>query len=441
MPYIANTDSQRKAMLQAVGAASVEELFADIPRRFRTHGLNIPAGISEMEALAEMKKLSARNTDLTCFMGGGFYDHFIPSAVDVITSRSEFYTAYTPYQPEASQGTLQAIFEYQSAICRLTGMEVSNASLYDGGTGIFEAVMMAVRLTGRNRIIVDECVNPIYREMLTCYTRGLHLEIITIDRDGVRTAHTEILKNINNQTAAVVTQNPNFFGTADDFSDIAEAVHSAGGLLITSVYPISLGILKSPGNMGADIVTGEGQSLGLPLSFGGPYLGFLATRKKHVRKMPGRLVGLSSDTKGRRAFVLTLQAREQHIRREKAASNICSNEALCALRAVIYLSLMGKDGLVDTAKHCAKKTEYLKSLIGHLPEVEVHDVPVFNEFVIDLPISADEVASRMMDKGFAAGLPLGRYYGNMKDSMLIAVTEKRSAEQIETFARTLEKIL
>ncbi len=443
MPFIANTDEQRRAMLATVGVSSLDDLFADIPPAYRLAGLNLPEGLSESEAYDRLHELSRRNAvQLVCFLGGGFYDHFIPAAVDAIASRSEFYTAYTPYQPEASQGTLQAIFEYQSAICRLTGMEVANASLYDGGTALYEAAMMALRITGRNKILLDSGVNPIYRNMLHGYTRNLSIEFSEIETAHGQSDRARIAAALDTETAAIILQNPNFFGAVDDFSDIVELAHARGCLALVSAYPIALGLLKCPGRMGADIVTGEGQSLGLPLSFGGPYLGFMATRRQHVRRMPGRLVGLTADRLGRRSFVLALQAREQHIRREKATSNICTNAALCALRAVTYLALLGKQGLAEVAALCARKAEYAKTRLGAIPGVAVKkSAPTFNEFTLELPRDAGEVVSRLIDKGFAAGFPLGRYYRGMENYLLVAVTEKRTREEIGRFAEALESVL
>jgi len=443
MSFIPHTDAERAEMLAAVGAQQVSDLFNDIPPSFRIKSLRMPEGLSESEVYERLHRLSHRNAhELTCFLGGGFYDHFIPAAVDALASRGEFYTAYTPYQPEASQGTLQTIFEYQSAICRLTRMEVANASMYDGGTALFEAAMMAIRATGRNRIVIDSGVSPIYRVMLQSYTRNLSIEFEEIavahgqcNRERLRAALTD-------QTAAVILQNPNFFGAVDDFTDISALAHERGCLVIASVYPVSLGLLKAPGDMGVDIVTGEGQSLGLPLSFGGPYLGFLATRLAYVRKMPGRLVGETVDRHGKRGYVLTLQAREQHIRREKATSNICSNEALCALRAVIYLSLLGKHGLREMAQICATKAEYAKRRLSAVPGVRVkRSAPTFNEFTLELPTDAAEVVARLVDKGIAAGFPLGRYYAGMENYLLVAITEKRTRAEIGVLAEALESVL
>ena len=430
-------------MLAEIGLTA-EELFADIPAALMCSSFDLPDGLSEQQVRNVLAELASKNyINLTCFLGGGFYDHFIPAAVYSIISRSEFYTAYTPYQPELSQGTLQAIYEYQSAICRLTEMEVANASLYDGGTAIYEAMMMALRITGRNKVIVDDSVNPIYRVMIQSYTRNLKIQLEqTHCVDGLAN-RSQILENIDDKTAAVILQNPNFFGCIDDFTDIADAAHEKGALLIVSCYPISLGILKTPGAMRADIVTGEGQSLGMPMSFGGPYLGFMATRRQYVRKMPGRIVGETKDGLGQRAYVLTLQTREQHIRRDKATSNICSNEALCALTALVYLSLLGKTGLKETAQLCADKASYAYKRLTAIPNVEPHFRArwFFNEFVLDLPCGAADVIAKLIEKGLAAGFPLSRYYEGMENSVLICVTEKRTKQEIGMLAEALEACL
>ena len=443
MPFIANTEKQRKEMLAEIGL-SMEQLFADIPAELRREQFNLPAALSEQQVRSVLAEVADKNyIKLTCFLGGGFYDHFIPSAVYSIMSRSEFYTSYTPYQPELSQGTLQAIYEYQSAICRLTEMEAANASLYDGGTAMYEAMMMALRITGRRKVVIDDSVNPIYRVMIHSYTKNLNIRFQqTHSSDGLAN-RSEIADSIDEETAAVILQNPNFFGCIDDFSDVAQLAHKKGALLIVSCYPVSLGILKTPGAMGADIVTGEGQSLGLPMSFGGPYLGFMAARKKDVRKMPGRIVGATKDKFGRRAYVLTLQAREQHIRRSKATSNICSNEALCALAAVVYLSLVGKEGLKETAQLCADKASYAYERLTAIKGVKPHFKAkwFFNEFVLDLPCAAADIIGKLIEKGFAAGFPLSRYYRDMDNSVLVCVTEKRTKQQIWMLAEALESVL
>ncbi len=443
MPFISNTPQQQKQMLAEIGL-SMDELFGDIPKELMAKSFELKEGLSEQQVRNQLTELASKNSiGLTCFLGGGFYDHFIPAVVQAIVSRSEFYTAYTPYQPELSQGTLQSIYEYQSAICRLTDMEAANASLYDGGTAIYEAIMMALRITKRNKVIIDNSVNPIYRVMVDTYTRNLKIELQQTENKEGLANREQILEKLDEETGAVILQNPNFFGCIDDFTDIAQAAHEKGALLILSCYPISLGILKTPGDMGADIVTGEGQSLGMPLCFGGPYIGFMASRKKFVRKMPGRIAGQTKDQNGKRAFVLTLQPREQHVRRAKATSNICSNEALCALSAIVYLSLLGKQGLKETAQCCADKASYAYQRLTKIPNVKPHFKTnwFFNEFVLDLPSEAPEVIARLIERGLAAGFPLSRYYKGMENSMLICVTEQRTKQEIGILAENLESVL
>ncbi|OIN96553.1 glycine dehydrogenase (aminomethyl-transferring) [Candidatus Desantisbacteria bacterium CG1_02_38_46] len=444
MTYIPNTDEDRKKMLQELELSSIDELFKNIPEGLRCKGLDIPEGKSELELRKYFSILAKKNsTGLACFLGGGFYDHFIPAALEEIVSRAEFYTPYTPYQPEISQGILQSMFEYQTAICNLTGMEVSNASLYDGGTALYEAMMMAIRITGRKKVVVCGGVNLIYKTMLYSYTKNLYLKMVEIPISEQGTvSRMEIKKELNEEVACVILQNPNFFGCMDDFTDISEIAHQKGILVVVSVYPISLGFLKTPGEMNADIATGEGQSLGIPLSFGGPYLGFMTTLMKYVRKMPGRIVGETTDRNGTRGYVLTLQAREQHIRRESATSNICSNEAWCALRAVIYLSLLGKEGLKEVANLCYKKANYMLNRLLQIPKVErKFSSPVFNEFVLKLPKNSGEIINALIEKGFVCGFPLERYYKDMDNCILVAVTEKRTKEEIGMLAEAIEAVI
>lgn len=443
MSYIATTPTQRREMLDVCGVGSIEELFRDIPEDLRPASFDLPRARSEFEIATFLKRLAGQNySHLVSFLGGGFYDHYIPAALEALVSRSEFYTAYTPYQPELSQGTLQAIYEYQSHICRLLEMDVVNASLYDGGTALYEACQMAISAVRRPKIVIDGGVNPIYRKMLYSYTANLSIEFSELparhgasDREAVREA-------VDERTAAVILQNPNFFGVIDNHADIVEQCHERGALVIESVYPTAMALLVPPGEIGADIAVGEGQPLGIPLSFGGPYLGFIAARKKLARKMPGRIAGRTVDNRGNDGFVLTLQAREQHIRREKATSNICTNEALCALRAHAYLSLLGTEGLKDVARLCVAKTRYAKARLGDIRGVEVLDEgPVFNEFALRLPMDAGELAGKMIDAGYAPGFPLGRYYPGMENCLLVAVTEKRSKCEIGMFAEALEEAL
>ncbi|BEQ15926.1 aminomethyl-transferring glycine dehydrogenase subunit GcvPA [Desulfoferula mesophila] len=439
MRFTPHTPEDRAAMLAALGLGSVEELFAVIPEPLRAKSWDLPAGMSEPEVSQYLAKLAGLNAqNLISFLGGGFYDHHIPAAVDALISRGEFYTAYTPYQAEMSQGILQSIFEYQSAICRLTGLDAANASLYDGGTALYEAAMMAVRKTRRKKLIVCTSVSPIYRIMLETYTVNLHLELVEADVSDP--AALEGL--LDNDTAGLILQNPDFFGVLHDYTPHFAAVHGIKGLGILGCNPIALAVAKTPAEMGADIAVGEGQPLGLPLSFGGPYLGFMAVSQALLRTMPGRIVGRTHDAQGRTGYCLTLQTREQHIRREKATSNICSNEALCALAAVIFLGLMGKKGLVELAELNMTQAAYARTRLTDIPGVEAVDQgPWFNEFRVRLPIDARVAVSRMIDKGIAAGFPLGRYYPEQANNLLVAVTEKRSKEEIGYLAEGLEAVL
>ncbi|MDD2899916.1 MAG: aminomethyl-transferring glycine dehydrogenase subunit GcvPA [Desulfuromonadaceae bacterium] len=441
--YCPHTPEEITEMLSVVGVASVEELFAPIPAELRATTFNLPAGMSEFETFSRMQAVAGENAQgINHFIGGGFYDHIIPSAIDHLAGRAEFYTAYTPYQPECSQGTLQALFEYQTAICRLTGLDVSNASLYDGGTACAEAAMMALRITGRNKIVVDGCVSPFSRQVLRTYLFNLAVEVIEIPPlDGLLNRN-ELASLLDDTVAAVLVQNPNFFGSIEDFTSLAAQVHSAGALLIGSVYPISLGVLKTPGEMGIDIAVGDGQSLGNPLSFGGPSFGFIAAAKKYIRNMPGRIVGETVDRNGKRGYVLTLQAREQHIKRHKATSNICSNQGLCALRGLIFLSSVGKEGLAELARLNRDKAEYAKAALSRIPGVTVLQSAVtFNEFTIRLPKNADGVVTSLLALGIAAGVPLGQYYEGSENCLVVTVTEKRSRKDIDLLAKELEVAL
>jgi glycine dehydrogenase subunit 1 len=444
MPYIANTDEDRREMLETIGCSSVEELWKAAGVDFPVPDLSdIPKGLSEYEVVRYLQGLANRNSfQLVNFLGSGYYDHAIPAVVSEVLGRSEFYTAYTPYQPEASQGTLQAMYEYQSSICRLTGLPVSNASLYDGGTALFEAMMMAVRVTRRRRAVISGAVSPIFREMIRCYSRNLDVELVEVPSGETDSAQSAILDAVTDDTACVLVQYPNVFGTVEEWTETVESIHEKKVLAVCSTYPVALALLKTPGEMGFDIVTGEGQSLGIPLSFGGPYLGFMAVTKKLVRKMPGRIVGRTVDSNDTPGFVLTLQAREQHIRRESATSNICSNESLCALAALAYMTCVGKEGLVDVAELCASKAVFARDAILAIDGVEaVGGEAFFNEFVVRLPGDASEIVGAMIDKGFAAGFPLGRYYSDRKDQLLVAVTEKRTREEIKAFANALEAVI
>lgn len=443
MPYIANTGSDQKEMLREIGCASFDEMWKMVGVDFPAPNLDLPEGRSEFEVTSMLRRLAAKNAyALVNFLGAGYYDHLIPAAVSEITGRSEFYTAYTPYQPEASQGTLQTIYEYQSMICRLTAMPVANASLYDGGTALFEAMMLAIRTSGKRRAVISEAVSPIFRRMIRCYGGNLDVEIVEVPAGVADSAPDKLLEAVTPETACVLVQYPNFFGTIEDFSLLSAAVHDRGALAVCSTYPVALALLTPPGEMGFDIVTGEGQSLGIPLSFGGPYLGFMAVGEKLMRKMPGRVVGRTADADGREGFVLTLQTREQHIRREHAMSNICSNENLCALSALAYLSCLGKQGFIDVASHAAANAVFARRELLKIDGVRpVGGEAFFNEFIVALPGDAAEIVGRLIDRGFAAGFPLGRYYPDRADQLLVAVTEKRTRDEIRNLANALEAVL
>ncbi|MEI7542573.1 MAG: aminomethyl-transferring glycine dehydrogenase subunit GcvPA [bacterium] len=438
--FTPHTPNEIKEMLSVVGLSNINELFADIPNELKPKAFNIPNGMTEYEALSALNLMAEKNkTDATIFIGGGYYDHFIPAAVDAISSRAEFYTAYTPYQPEASQGTLQAIFEYQTMMAKLSGLEVSNASLYDGGTALYEAIAMAIRTNNRSKVIIDKGVNPIYRNIVKTYVANQEIEIIEVDLKDIYTDREKIKAMFDESISAIVMQTPNYFGIIDDFSDIFKAAQEKGITKIAVFYPMSLGILKTPGEMDADIAVADGQSLGLPLSFGGPYLGIMAASKDYVRKMPGRIVGQTVDKNGTKCYVLTLQAREQHIRREKATSNICSNQALCALRAVVYLALLGKEGFRKAALVNFEKAEYLKSKLKNIAEVKEGNT--FNEFTVKLNCNAAEFAKKMLAKGFAAGIPASLYYPEKKNYLIIAATEKRTEKELDDFAAAFKSAL
>jgi glycine dehydrogenase subunit 1 len=442
LSYIPTTQDERVEMLKTIGAKSIDDLFEQIPQEARLkRNLRLPNGLAEQDVISLCEGIAGKNRnlgELICFLGAGVYDHFIPSVVDSIISRSEFYTAYTPYQPEASQGVLQSIFEYQSLVTALTGMEVSNASLYDGGTAVGEAVIMSASINNRSRVIVSKAVHPHYREVLSTYTSGLD---IRIDEVGYSEGITDVAKlreQLDDTVSCVVVQYPNFFGNIDPLQVIADAVHSTGALLIVSVDPISLGLLTPPGECGADIVIGEGQPLGVPPGFGGPFLGLFGCRKEHMWKMPGRVVGATTDLDGRTVYTLTLQTREQHIRREKATSNICSNEALIALAATVYLAAMGKNGLSQVAELCYHKAHYTeKQICEKAGYTLAWQAPFFKEFVVKCDKPVDEVNKKLLENGILGGLDLGKYYPELKNHMLIAVTEKRRKDEIDRLVELL----
>ncbi|KAB1442416.1 aminomethyl-transferring glycine dehydrogenase subunit GcvPA [Pseudodesulfovibrio senegalensis] len=443
MPFVPHTPEEVREMLAVIGVDSVEDLFAEITNSMRPQSFDIPEGLSEMEVLAKLEGMAAKNaTDSASFLGAGFYDHYIPAAVDALTMRGEFYTAYTPYQPEASQGTLQAIFEYQTAVCRLMDMDCANASVYDGGTALYEAVMMAVRKTKRRKVVLSEALNPIYRVMLDSYITNLNLELVCVPHKNGRTDIEGLKAAIDDKTAAVLVQNPNFFGSVNDFTDLFNAAREQKAVSIISSYPVLQTLLKTPGQMGADVAVAEGQSLGLPLSFGGPYLGIMTCTKKMVRQMPGRIVGRTQDTEGRTGYVLTLQAREQHIRRQKATSNICSNQSLCALRALVHMCALGEMGMRRAARLSIERAHLCAEKLTAIPGVEMlTDGPFGNEFAVTLPVNAYEVIARLSDRGFIPGFPLGRYYEGLENGLLLACTEKTSEEHIGILAEMMKGAL
>lgn len=442
MRYIPNSPDERRSMLKSIDCASVEELFEQIPDNLRLNEpIGIGSGVPESDLIASFRELAADNrVDYISFLGAGAYPHFIPVIIDSLISRSEFFTAYTPYQPELSQGTLQYIFEFQTMICQLTGMEVANASLYDGSSALAEAVLMANRITRRDKFIIADTVHPQYREVVSTYTRNLGVEIEYAPHTEAGTLDLNSL-HIDEQTAAVAVQSPNFFGCVEDLSAIADAAHQAGALLIVSITePMSLGLLKSPGACGADIVVGEGQSFGIPLSYGGPYLGLFATLEKYVRQVPGRLVGEARDESGRRGFVLTLSTREQHIRREKATSNICTNQGLFALMATVYLATMGRRGIQEVARQNLQKAHYAASEICRLDGFSLRfQAPFFNEFVVRMPRQATSVTRALLDKKIVCGVALECYYPELSDSVLVCVTETAKKEAIDRLVAALSE--
>jgi len=444
MRYIPTSPAERISMLREIGCERIEDLFDQVPEKLRMdHPIGIGHPISEPELIEFFNRLASKNgTNNQFFLGAGAYSHFIPVVIDSLISRSEFLTAYTPYQPELSQGTLQYVFEFQTMVAQLTGMEVANASLYDGSTAVAEAVLMADRVTKRNKYLIAETVHPQYREVVTAYTRNLGVTVDYIQVGPTGAIDPEALA-VDDRTAAVVVQSPNFFGCIEDLKSIADAAHRAGALLIVAVAePLSLGVLKPPGHCGADIVVGEGQALGIPLSFGGPYLGLFATLEKYLRQMPGRLVGETSDHHGNRGYVLTLSTREQHIRREKATSNICTNQGLFALMATIYLATMGRRGLQEVARQNLQKSHYAAKKIAGLRGYQLrYSAQFFNEFVVKTPIPAAELVDRLIEKDIVAGLPLEDYYPDMRDSLLICVTETAKKEAIDKFAAELGRIV
>jgi glycine dehydrogenase subunit 1 len=443
MTYLPHTEIERQQMLSAIGVTTIEDLFEAVPAAHRFPSLDLPAPMSEMEAFAELQALAEANEhaqDFAIFRGAGAYHHFIPSVISHILLRGEFLTAYTPYQPEVSQGTLQAIFEYQSMIAVLTGMEAANASHYDGATSLAEAVTVALEATRRkrNKVILSPAINPQYRAVVRTYHQGNNVKLVG---DAGRADIPDLLDMLDESTAMVAVAYPNFFGQLDDFSQLAEKVHAAGALLVVVANPTALALFKSPGAFGADIVVGEGQPLGIPLSFGGPYLGFFATRMDYVRRIAGRIIGETVDQDGRRAYVMTLRPREQDIRREKATSNICTNQGLMMLAAAVYMSLMGKHGLRKVAELCYHKAHYAAQQIDKIPGYIVDtSKPFFHEFVVKCPRPAPVINEFLIERGIIGGYDLGADYPHLQDHMLLCVTETNSKQEIDALAQALSEV-
>jgi glycine dehydrogenase subunit 1 len=442
MTYLPHTDADRAEMLAAVGVERVEDLFHDVPPAYRFPPVSLPEPLSEMELMAELRAMSEENLDvdhLPCFLGAGSYNHYVPRIVDQVISRSEFYTAYTPYQPEVSQGTLQTIFEYQSMICALTGMEVANASHYDGATSTAEAVIMALSAArGRRlKVILSPAVHPEYRAVVRTYTQGMQLDIVG-DAEPSATI-PDLLELLDQQTACLIVQSPNFFGQIEDLEGLADKVHAVKAMLIVVTDPVSLGLLRPPGDYGADIVVGDGQALGNGLNYGGPYVGFFACREKDVRKMAGRLAGQTVDSQGKRGYVLTLSTREQHIRRERATSNICTNQALCALATAVHLAALGPQGLRRLAEICYHKSHYAAGRISELDGyVLVGDRPFVKEFVVRCPAPVQAINEYLLEEwGILGGYDLGRDYPGMENQMLVCVTEVIPREEIDALVDAL----
>jgi len=441
MRYIPNSPEEREEMLTSIGIQNTIELFRSIPDDIQLdRPLNVTEALSEMEVIDAFESMAAKNTAATMpsFLGAGVYSHYSPTIVDHLIQRSEFFTSYTPYQPEISQGTLQYVFEFQTLICQLTGMEVANASMYDGSTAMAEAYLMAQRVTRRDKIVVARSVHPEYREVARTYTQHGSADIVEVDFDS-KTGRVADLSPLDDQTAALVVQSPNFFGCIENLERLATAAHEVGALFVVVVTEaISLGLLRSPGACGADIVVGEGQSFGIPMGFGGPHVGLFATQNKFLRQMPGRLCGVAYDKNGNRGFTLTLSTREQHIRREKATSNICTNQGLIALAATIYMEAMGKKGLQEVAEQNAQKAAYAKKKIGEIDGYSIpFSAPTFNEFIVRGPRPANEILEAARQKGIIGGLALSKYYDGHENEFLVCVTETNTKEQIDSLIQAL----
>ncbi|EIJ78839.1 glycine dehydrogenase subunit 1 [Bacillus methanolicus PB1] len=439
--YLPMTEQDKKAMLETVGVSSVDDLFSDIPEKVRFKGdYNIKPAKSETSLMKELASLAEKNADLkknTSFLGAGVYDHYMPVIVDHVLSRSEFYTAYTPYQPEISQGELQAIFEFQTMICELTGMEVANSSMYDGATALAEAAMLSAGQTRRKKVVISAAVHPEAKEVVKTYAKGQYIEVVEVPyKDGI--TDLEQLKNmVTDEVAAVIVQYPNFFGRIELLKEMEEIAHGQKAMFVVSSNPLALGVLTPPGKFGADIVVGDAQPFGIPTSFGGPHCGYFAVTSKLMRKLPGRLVGQTVDEEGRRGFVLTLQAREQHIRRDKATSNICSNQALNALAASVAMTALGKKGVKEMAIANMQKAFYAKNVLKENGFEIVFEGPAFNEFIVKMNKPVKEINKALLQKGFIGGYDLGGDFSDLENHMLVAVTELRTKEEIDTFVKEL----
>ncbi|NOT00935.1 MAG: aminomethyl-transferring glycine dehydrogenase subunit GcvPA [Phycisphaerales bacterium] len=447
MRYTQITQEQTSRMLTAIGAASVDELFKGISHEHRARGaIKLPGGLSEPELMAELESLSGRNKacsddEMVCFLGGGVYDHFSPTVVNDLAMQSAFLTAYTPYQAEASQGLLQLFYEFQTLVCQLTGMDVANASLYEHASAVAEAVQIACAATKRRRVLMSRAIHPDAYRVAQTQTYEQDLELVPLPIDGGVTDAGALGAALNEETAAVVVQSPNFFGQIESVAELADLAHGAGALLIQSADPISCAILKRPATLGADIAAGEAQPLGIPMAYGGPLCGFLACREAHLRRMPGRIVGMTRDADGKRAFCLTLQTREQHIRRERATSNICTNQGLLATRVTIHTAAMGRSGLRQVAQLCVNKSRYAAARIAELDGYRLKFAgPFFREFVVQSDRPVRNVLDHCQGRGIAAGVPLGGWFPELKDCFLIAVTEKRSRLQIDALADALKSV-
>lgn len=445
-PYLPQTKEDQQEMLAELNLQSIEDLFQDIPEAVRLRRpLQIEEGMSEGELLKHFRELSRKNRDVTGlinFLGAGAYEHTIPSVVPHLLSRGEFYTAYTPYQPEISQGELQAMFEFQTMVCEITGMEIANSSMYDGPTALAEAAMMAAGETKRKKILVSRAVSPEAREILATYAHGQGIEVVEIGLENGATSLEDLTTKMNDEVAGVIVQYPNFFGVIEPLPDIEEIVHRFKGLFIVSANPVSLGLLTPPGEFGADVTVGDMQPLGIPLQYGGPYCGYFAVTSKLMRKIPGRIVGQTKDEEGRRGFVLTLQAREQHIRREKATSNICSNQALNAVASAICMAALGKEGFKALARRNFENAHYAHRLLSNIPGIGIpYQAPFFHEFVISLRKPVGEVLDGLLQRGILAGLDLSPFYPELSNHLLITVTDVRTKAEIELLAKGLEELL